>query len=279
MGLIRASVVVTACAAIFLAGPARAAAAVQASAQGECAAANAAKGEGKFTGQIAGTPTPSGFEVVAGKQSATVNYSNGVLVCEDGQLGSTSALVSGASVVVYGPMKGQGDRFELSATKILVAGRLRANLRAAAPGLTTPSAGSGATPVGEQSRDSMTVGGQNRPGSSSLPGTIACSVLEFSVNTRDTASGRPMGRASTSPIVCRKPADQVAVQLMEEAMTGRRIANITLNQNQVVIKLADAEVTSVQFKADNNGGQIVEVTFAYQKAEIEHQASGTRVVL
>jgi type VI protein secretion system component Hcp len=128
-------------------------------------------------------------------------------------------------------------------------------------------------------QDRLIGGAQSKTGSSSLPGTIACSALEFSVSVRDAATGRPMGRASTSPIVCRKPADQVAVQLTEEAVTGRRIANITLNQNQVVIRLADAEVTNVQFKADNNGAQIVEATFAYQKAEIEHPASGTRVLL
>jgi len=131
--------------------------------------------------------------------------------------------------------------------------------------------------AGEQDR--IIGGAQSKTGSSNLSGTIACSALEFSVSVRDAATGRPMGKASTSPIVCRKPADQVAVQLTEEAVTGRRIPNITLNQNQVVIRLADAEVTSVQFKADNNGAQIVEITFTYQKAEIEHSASGTRVVL
>ena len=42
--------------------------------------------------------------------------------------------------------------------------------------------------------------------------------------------------------------------------------------------MTDAEVTSVQSKADN-GAQIVEVTFGYQKVEPEHTPSGTRVAL
>lgn len=131
--------------------------------------------------------------------------------------------------------------------------------------------------AGEQDR--IIGGAQSKTGSSNLSGTIACSALEFSVSVRDAATGRLMGKASTSLIICRKPADQVAVQLTEEAVTGRRIPNITLNQNQVVIELADAEVTNVQFKADNHGAQIVEVTFAFQKIEIEHPASGTHVLL
>jgi hypothetical protein len=280
MGVIRTVVCVVACAGIFSAWPVGAAGAVQAAAQGECAAMNTARGEGKFTGQITGTPMANGFEVVAGNQSATVSYGGGVLVCEDGQAVSTSALVAGASVVVFGPMKGQGNRFELTATRILVAGRPRGNLRGTAAEMATTSAGPGTNPAGEQNRTSISMGGeQNRPGASSLPGTIACSALEFSVSGARDLGGRPMGRASTSPIVCRKAADQAAVQLVEEVATGRRIANIALSwQNQVIVKLADAEVTSVQFKVDN-GAQIVEVTFASQKVEIEHPASGTRVLL
>ena len=128
-------------------------------------------------------------------------------------------------------------------------------------------------------QDRVIRGAQSKAGSSNLSSTIACNALEFSISVRDAATGRPMGRASTSPITCRKPADQAAVQLTEEAVTGRRIPNVTLSwQNQILIKLADAEVTSVQFKADN-GAKIVEITFASQKIEIEHSGSGTRVVL
>ena len=274
-------VCVVGCAGWFSARPARAACAVLASAQGECALGNAARGEGKFTGQISQTPAANTFEVVAGKQSATISYGSAVLVCVNGQPGSTSALVAGANVVVFGPMRSQGgDRYELSATKILVTGTARANLRFAPSGSAAASPGAAAMPGGEQSPNaSLAAGGQNRPGSSNLPGTIACSALEFSVSVRDAVTGKAMGRASTSPIVCRKAADQVAVQLIEAAATARRIANLTLSwQNQIAVKLSEAEVTGVQFKVDN-GAEIVEITFAYQKVELEHTPSGTHVAL
>jgi hypothetical protein len=129
MKWIRVWVRVVACAGLFRTQPARAASALSASRQGECAVANAARGEGKFTGQISGTPAANTFEVVAGKQSATVSYGSAVLVCENGQPASTSPLVAGATVVVFGPIRSQGgDRHELSAAKILVTGTPRANL-------------------------------------------------------------------------------------------------------------------------------------------------------
>ena len=102
-------VCVVACAGWFSARPARAASRVAASAQRECALGNAARGEGKFTGQISGTPAANSFEAVAGKQSATISYGGAVLVCENGQAGSTSALVAGATVVVFGPMRTQEE--------------------------------------------------------------------------------------------------------------------------------------------------------------------------
>lgn len=274
-------VCVVGCAGWFSARPARAACAVLASAQGEGALGNAARGEGKFTGQISQAPAANTFEVAAGRQSATISYGSAVLVCENGQLGSTSALVAGATVVVFGPMRSQGgDRYELAATMILVTGTARANLPFAPSGSTAAGPGAATMPGGEQSRDaSLAAGGGSRPGSSNLPGTIACSALEFSVSVRDAVTGKAMGRASTSPIVCRKAADQVAVQLIEEAATARRIASLTLSwQNQIAVKLTEAEVTGVQFKVDN-GAEIVEITFACQKVELEHTPSGTHVAL
>ena len=279
MKWMRVWVCVVACAGLFRARPAGAASASSASRQAECAVANGARGEGKFTGQISGTPAANTFEVVAGKQSSTVSYGSAVLVCENGQPGSASALVAGATVVVFGPIRSQGgDRYELAATKILVTGTPRANVRFTPPAATNP--GAGTMPGGEQSRnESLAPAGQNRPGSATLPGTIACGALEFSVSVRDSATGKAMGRASTSPIVCRKAADQLAVELTQEAVTARRIPSLTLSwQNQIAVKLTDAEITGVQFKIDN-GAEIVEVTFAYQKVELEHTPSGTRVPL
>ena len=178
-----------------------------------------------------------------------------------------------------GPTGSQGrDRYGLSATKILVTGTARANLTPSGSTATDP--GAGTMPGREQNRnESLAAGGQNRPGSSTLPGTIACSALEFSVSVRDQVTGKATGRASTTPIVCRKAADQAAVQLLEEAVTARRIPNLTLSwQNQIAVKLTEAEVTSVQFKVDN-GAEVVEVTFAYQKVEVEHTPSGTHAAL
>jgi len=182
---------------------------------------------------------------------------------------------------VSGPIRSQGtDRYELSARKNSVRGTARANLRFAPSGSTATNPGAGTVPGGEQSRnESLAAGGQNRPGSSALPGTIACSALEFSVSVRDQVTGKATGRASTTPIVCRKAADQAAVQLLEEAVTARRIPNLTLSwQNQIAVKLTEAEVTSVQFKVDN-GAEVVEITFAYQKVEVEHTPSGTHAAL
>lgn len=265
----------------FSARPATAACAVPASAQGECALGNADPGEGKFTGPISQRPAANTLEVVAGKHSATISYASAVSVCENGQPGSTSALAAGATVVVFGPMPSQGgDRYELQCDEDSYH-RTGSRESALAPsGSAAASLGGATMPGGEQSPNaSLAAGGQNRPGSSNLPGTIACSALEFSVSVRDAVTGKAMGRASTSPIVCRKAADQVAVQLIEEAATGRRIANLTLSwQNQIAVKLAEAEVTGVQFKVDN-GAEIVEVTFAYQKVELEHTPSGTHVAL
>ena len=181
--------------------------------------------------------------------------------------------------MVLGPMRRQGaDRYELAATKILVRAAARANLRFAPSGSAATSPGAATIPGGEPSRDdSLAAGGQNRPGSANVPGTITCSALEFSVSLRDAVTGKAILRASTSPIVCRKAADQVAVQLIEEAAAARRIASLTLSwQNQIAVKLIEPEVTGVQFKVEN-GAEIVEVTFAYQKVELEHTPSGTHV--
>ena len=49
-------------------------------------------------------------------------------------------------------------------------------------------------------------------------------------------------------------------------------------QNQIAVKLTEAEVTGVQFKVEN-GAEMVEVTFAYQKVELEHTPSGAHVAL
>jgi hypothetical protein len=94
-----------------------------ASAQVSCANENLGKGEGKFTGQISGGPNGSLIEVTSGNETALVHYSNSsVLVCEGGQPAPVNRLVTGATVVVYGPMKKKGKVTDITALKILVAG-------------------------------------------------------------------------------------------------------------------------------------------------------------
>ena len=88
----------------------------------DCAALNAARGEGKFTGQISNQPDGSSMEVSYGGQSVIVHYNSSVTVCEGGQPASVSALTRGASVSVFGPLRRTGSSVEINAARIFVAG-------------------------------------------------------------------------------------------------------------------------------------------------------------
>jgi hypothetical protein len=90
-------------------------------AQSGCSALNAAKGEGKFTGQISSQPDGSSMQVTYSNQTVLVRYTSSVLVCEGGQPASVSALARGASVSVYGPMRRDGNNIEIDAARIFVA--------------------------------------------------------------------------------------------------------------------------------------------------------------
>ncbi len=96
-------------------------------AQSDCSALNAAKGEGKFTGQISSPPDGSSVQVTYGNQTVLVHYTSSVTVCQGGQPASTSALVRGASVSVFGPMRRNGNSMEIDANRIFVAGPPRAS--------------------------------------------------------------------------------------------------------------------------------------------------------
>jgi hypothetical protein len=91
--------------------------------QSDCAALNAAKGEGKFTGQISTPPDGSSMTVTYGDQSVLVHYNNSVSVCQGGQPASLNALAQGASVSVFGPLRRNGKNIEIDAARIFVAGR------------------------------------------------------------------------------------------------------------------------------------------------------------
>ncbi len=94
-----------------------------ATAQSDCSELNAAKGEGKFTGQISIPPEGSSMTVTYGGQSVLVHYSNSVTVCQGGQRASVDALRQGASVSVFGPLRHNGKNVEIDAARIFVAGR------------------------------------------------------------------------------------------------------------------------------------------------------------
>jgi type VI protein secretion system component Hcp len=331
--------------------------ALRAAQQADCSASNPANGEGKFTGQISGGPNGSIFDVTSGAQSVTIVYNNSVLVCVGGQPANVNALALGANVVVYGPIKKKGKAYQMTATKILVAGQPvgtmssgdNFNNSAAGrgvqpvnnPGMNQPGSqaagqdnwqapsagnirGGGYAPAGnspqgnsaiagrddwnsstgnntqgnnQQSggysqgggyqqggsisgQDSLNAGGnaKNGPGSQH-GGGISCSALDFSMKSGgEGVTGKSVGRASASGITCKRAVDQLALQLFQDDRTNRRLGSVTLNwQNQLEVVLTNAEVSSIQFTSDTGDQQVVEITFAYQKAEVVHLPSNTRV--
>ncbi len=299
----RAAIVcLLACAAAFMARPAKAGStAVPAAAQAQCAAFGPAKGEGKFTGQISSVPNGSAMEVTSGNQSLQVHYNNSVEVCEAGRPASANALARGANVVIYGPMARNGNSLEMTATKILITGLPQVGMRsnepinasnAATPGgarpinnsnvaMTNNSQGSGTT--ARDDWNSAVAGGQATGGSpqgnqsSSNATRIACSGLQFTVGSSRSASGMAAGKTSVSGVTCKMAVDQLALQLMQDAMTARRLQTLTLScQNELELSLTDAEVSQVEFTWDN-AAEIAEVTFVAQRVEVVHPGSGTKV--
>lgn len=247
-------------------------------AQSECAALNAAKGEGKFTGQISTPPNGSSLEVSYGDQSVLVHYSSAVTVCEGGQPASVSALTSGAGVVVFGPLRRNGKNMEMNATKIIVAGPPQTVRPAAEPvRVSSPGMPPAAKSVADNynAPPALPAGAGQQP-----PASISCSALLFSINAgREGVSGKGIGRSSVSSITCKKAVDQSAMQLVQDAVTGRRLATVRLtSQNQLEVQLENAEITTIQFTTEN-GSQVVEISFSSQKAEISHPSSGTKISL
>ncbi|HEX2663281.1 MAG TPA: hypothetical protein VHM93_10665 [Candidatus Acidoferrum sp.] len=113
--------------------------AVRTPAQSACAALNAAKGEGKFTGQISTPPDGSSMQVTYGDQSVLVHYNNSVTVCQGGQPASLNAVTRGASVSVFGPVRRNGQSMEIDAARIFVAGPLQTARPAPSAATTTPT--------------------------------------------------------------------------------------------------------------------------------------------
>jgi hypothetical protein len=86
-------------------------------AQTACSNMRRAPGEGRFAGQISSVPDGSRMQLSYGTQTVTVRYSSSVPVCEGGQPAPASALVRGASVTVFGALRGM----EIDAARIFVA--------------------------------------------------------------------------------------------------------------------------------------------------------------
>lgn len=100
--------------------------AIETRAQSVCSAMNAAKGEGKFTGQVSSQPDGSSMQVSYGSQTVLVRYTSATTVCQGGQVTSADALAQGASVSAFGPMLRNGRNIEIDAARIFIAGPPRA---------------------------------------------------------------------------------------------------------------------------------------------------------
>jgi type VI protein secretion system component Hcp len=255
--------------------------------QPACASNETGKGEGKFTGQIY-SAAPGSFQVAAGKETATVSYNNTLLVCENGQIATTGALLPGATVEVIGPMSKRGNSYIFTATKAFVSG--------AAPGAPSPVQGqdnfnqgnqgnvTGSNARGNNSgggngigQDDSAVSGTKRGPTQS--NTITCNSLQFEVGGGGSgATGAGAGRRTTvSPITCRRTVDQETMEFVQDAVVNKRLASVTLSwQGTLLITLTNADISSVTFAYDTTG-QVVEVAFASERAEIVHAPSGTKV--
>lgn len=282
----------------FTAVPAKAASsAMPPPQQSNCAMVSAAKGEGKFTGQISGANN-SLIEVTSGNETAVVHYdAGGVQVCEGGVPAPTNRLVQGASVTVFGPMKRKGKGFEMTATKIIVAGPpagLMGNTATANQGgmrpINNPAVNSAVANGGVRMAGNPPAtddwagggaagsgaGGGSQGNQNSNAMRIACNALKFSATAERMGIGQAAGRTSVSGITCRLPVDQVAMQLLQDALTARRLPSVTLScQNELDASLTNAEISEVAFSGEN-GAEVVEATFSAQRVEVLHRPSGSK---
>lgn len=257
--------------------------------QPACASMETGKSEGKFTGQIYSAAAGS-FQVASGKEMAAVSYNNSVLVCENGQIATTGALLPGATVEVIGPMSKKGNSYLFNATKVFIS--------AAAPAAANPPQGQdnfnqggvtgsnargssqGSGNYSGQGDDGSIKGGINKGNNQGGGGNaITCNSLQFEVGgaSGSGAIGAGARRPTVSPITCHRAVDQETMEFVQDALTEKRLPNITLSwQGTLVITLSNADVSSVTFSSDNTG-QIVAIAFAAERAEIVHSPSGTKV--
>ena len=109
--------------------------------------------------------------------------------------------------------------------------------------------------------------------------TISCNSLLFSVSSpTDSATGRSSGKTNITALTCVRLVDQIAVESVENAMT-HKLVNVTLTwSNQITAALTNAEVSSVQFTTINNQ-EVAEIAFNFQRMELSHTPSNTRVLV
>ncbi len=234
--------------------------------QTACASTETGKGENKFTGQIYSAAAGS-FQVSSGKETAAVSYNNSLLVCENGQIATTGDLLPGATVEVIGPMIKKGNSYVVTATKTFISGAAPAS----APTATQGSAGT--------SLSQNSISGSVNKVNAQSNNAIVCNSLQFEVGTSATsaATGAGARRVTVPVITCRRTVDQESMELLEDAATNKRLAGVTLNwQGVLVATLSNADVSSVTFTSDGSG-QVVEISFASEKAEIAQSPSGVRV--
>ena len=256
-------------------------------AQLDCSNGNVNKGEGKFTGQITGGPTGTLIQVTSGNESIVVIYNNSVPVCDGGRPSSIRALIPGATIVAFGRVEKKGKSYQMTASKILVAGPAESpvaarddwNSGASAPSNSGNSGASQAagSAAGQDAWQAGPRGETKGGGDSQNSATIACSALIVSITSGEDATGKGVGRASTSGVTCRMSVDQQAMQLAQGAVSRRRISGVRLTcQNQLEATLTNAYVSQAQF-ATHNGSQDVEITFLAERVELTHTPSGARV--
>lgn len=253
--------------------------------QPACASVEPGKGEGKFTGQVY-SAQPGSFQVASGKEMAAVSYNNSLLVCESGQISSPESLIPGATVEVIGSMAKKGNNYQFAATKVLVTAAAPNAPRAASSdsmlqnnvtGSSARGTAQGGGNAGSPSPQAGVIGSSARGGAVTSSDTVACNSLQFEVTGASTATGSGAQKTTTTPFTCRRNIDQESMAFLQDAMSGRRLANITLSwQGSLVVTMVNAEVSTVTFTPDNTG-QIVEIGFTAEKWEINHLSSGSKV--
>jgi hypothetical protein len=165
----------------------------------------------------------------------------------------------------------KGNSYVVTANKAFISGAAPAS---SSGGSASSTQGSAGMPLGQSS-----IGGSVNKVNPQNTSAIVCNSLQFEVGTSAAsgATGAGARRVTVPVITCRRTVDQESMELLEDAATNKRLAGVTLNwQGVLVATLSNADVSSVTFTSDGSG-QVVEISFASEKAEISQSPSGVRV--